>query len=104
MAPTTTDSKSEQQGQNKSPPMQQALVLQRVEPPVREGPAPVKEPEMVALQGGSFKMGSNEDRSEQPVHRVSIKPVLIGKYPVSGRRVARMRSCQGVYPYRAGRR
>ena len=83
VAPTTTDSKSEQQGHNESPPMQQALVLQRVEPPVREGPAPVKEPEMVAVPGGSFKMGSNEDRSEQPVHRVSIKPVLIGKYPVT---------------------
>lgn len=46
---------------------------------------PVREPEMVALQGGSFSMGSNDDASERPVHRVTVKPFSIGKYPVTVR-------------------
>ncbi len=40
---------------------------------------------MVALQGGSFSMGSNDDASERPVHRVTMKPFSIGKYPVTVR-------------------
>ena len=40
---------------------------------------------MVALQGGSFSMGSNDDASERPVHRVTVKPFSIGKYPVTVR-------------------
>jgi formylglycine-generating enzyme required for sulfatase activity/class 3 adenylate cyclase len=47
--------------------------------------ASVREPEMVALQGGSFSMGSNDDASERPVHRVTVKPFSIGKYPVTVR-------------------
>jgi formylglycine-generating enzyme required for sulfatase activity/class 3 adenylate cyclase len=46
---------------------------------------PVREPEMVALQGGSFSMGSNDDASERPIHRVTVKPFAIGKYPVTVR-------------------
>src|SRR5262245_40085354 len=45
----------------------------------------VREPEMVALQGGSFSMGSNDDTSERPIHRVTVKPFAIGKYPVTVR-------------------
>ena len=40
---------------------------------------------MVALQGGSFSMGSNDDASERPVHRVTVKPFSIGKYPITVR-------------------
>ena len=40
---------------------------------------------MVALQGGTFSMGSNEDPSERPIHRVTVKPFAIGKYPVTVR-------------------
>jgi formylglycine-generating enzyme required for sulfatase activity/class 3 adenylate cyclase len=40
-------------------------------------------PEMVPIAGGIFRMGSNEDPSEQPVHSVTIQPFLIAKYPVT---------------------
>jgi formylglycine-generating enzyme required for sulfatase activity len=40
---------------------------------------------MVALRGGSFAMGSNEDVSEKPVHQLTLKPFAIGKFPVSVR-------------------
>jgi len=43
------------------------------------------EPEMVAIRGGSFAMGSNDDPTERPVHQVTIKPFAIGKYPVTVR-------------------
>lgn len=44
---------------------------------------PLREPEMIAIRGGSFAMGSNEDPTERPVHQVTIKPFSIGKYPVT---------------------
>jgi formylglycine-generating enzyme required for sulfatase activity/class 3 adenylate cyclase len=69
------------------------------QPTLSSGPAPaptaapsasppaasVREPDMVALEGGSFSMGSNDDASERPVHRVTVKPFAIGKYPVTVR-------------------
>jgi formylglycine-generating enzyme required for sulfatase activity/class 3 adenylate cyclase len=48
-------------------------------------PASIREPETVAVRGGSFAMGSNEDNSEKPIHQVTIKPFAIGKYPVTVR-------------------
>jgi formylglycine-generating enzyme required for sulfatase activity/class 3 adenylate cyclase len=45
--------------------------------------APVREPEMIAIRGGSFAMGSNDDPTERPVHQVTVKPFSIGKYPVT---------------------
>jgi formylglycine-generating enzyme required for sulfatase activity/class 3 adenylate cyclase len=45
--------------------------------------ASVREPEMVAVRGGSYAMGSNDDPSERPVHQVTVKPFAIGKYPVT---------------------
>jgi formylglycine-generating enzyme required for sulfatase activity/class 3 adenylate cyclase len=48
-------------------------------------PASIREPETVAIRGGSFAMGSNEDNSEKPIHQVTIKPFAIGKYPVTVR-------------------
>jgi formylglycine-generating enzyme required for sulfatase activity/class 3 adenylate cyclase len=47
--------------------------------------ASVREPEMITIQGGSFAMGSNEDASERPIHRVTVKPFAISKYPVTVR-------------------
>jgi len=46
---------------------------------------PVREPEMIAIRGGSFAMGSNDDATERPIHQVAIKPFSIGKYPVTVR-------------------
>ncbi|MCB5174998.1 SUMF1/EgtB/PvdO family nonheme iron enzyme [Microvirga lenta] len=40
-------------------------------------------PEMVRLPGGSFRMGSDEDPSEKPVHPVRIEPFALGRYPVT---------------------
>lgn len=48
-------------------------------------PAPIKEPEMIPIRGGSFAMGSNEDPTEKPIHNVTVKPFAIGKYTVSVR-------------------
>lgn len=45
----------------------------------------IHEPEMVPLPGGVFSMGSNEDPSEKPIHRVSMKPFLMSKFPISVR-------------------
>jgi class 3 adenylate cyclase len=46
---------------------------------------PVVVPETVSLPGGTFAMGSNEDLSEKPIHRVTVKPFSIGKFPVTVR-------------------
>jgi formylglycine-generating enzyme required for sulfatase activity/class 3 adenylate cyclase len=49
-------------------------------------PAPaVREPEMKAIRGGSFTMGSNDDVTEKPTHQVTIKPFAISQYPISVR-------------------
>jgi formylglycine-generating enzyme required for sulfatase activity/class 3 adenylate cyclase len=47
--------------------------------------AAVQEPEMKAVRGGSFTMGSNDDATEKPSHQVTIKPFAISQYPVSVR-------------------
>lgn len=39
--------------------------------------------EMVAIQGGSFMMGSDKDKDSQPIHEVTLKPFYIGKYEVT---------------------
>ncbi len=40
-------------------------------------------PELVRLPGGSFRMGSNEDPSEAPVHSVRVQPFALGRFPVT---------------------
>lgn len=40
-------------------------------------------PELLWLPGGSFRMGSNEYSSEQPIHTVNVQPFALGKYPVT---------------------
>jgi len=42
-------------------------------------------PELVNIPGGAFMMGSNDDSSEKPVHRVSVKAFSISRYPVTVR-------------------
>jgi formylglycine-generating enzyme required for sulfatase activity/class 3 adenylate cyclase len=50
-------------------------------------------PLMVSLPGGTFVMGSNDAPSEQPVHRVTIKPFSISKFPITNRE---WRECVGA--------
>jgi formylglycine-generating enzyme required for sulfatase activity/class 3 adenylate cyclase len=49
-------------------------------------PAPgAVNPEMVPIPGGVFRMGSNEDPSEEPPHKVTIRAFLLAKYPITVR-------------------
>lgn len=38
---------------------------------------------MVFVQGGSFKMGSNESDDEKPIHNVTLSSFYIGKYEIT---------------------
>jgi hypothetical protein len=40
---------------------------------------------MNMLRGGSFMMGSNDDATEKPIHRVTLKLFAISRYPISVR-------------------
>jgi formylglycine-generating enzyme required for sulfatase activity len=40
-------------------------------------------PAMVPLPGGVFTMGSNDDPTERPMHRVSVPPAALGKFVVT---------------------
>jgi formylglycine-generating enzyme required for sulfatase activity/class 3 adenylate cyclase len=42
-------------------------------------------PEMVSIPGGTFTMGSDDDPSEKPIHRVTIKSFAISKFPITVR-------------------
>ncbi len=42
-------------------------------------------PEMVSISGGTFAMGSDDDPSEKPIHRVTIKSFAISKFPITVR-------------------
>ena len=42
-------------------------------------------PAMVSIPGGTFAMGSNDDLSEKPIHRVTIKPFALSKFPITVR-------------------
>jgi len=82
-APTGQQAAPQPQG---APQAQPAPAAKSAAVPTAPQPAAsVQEPEMVSLQGGSFSMGSNDDASERPIHRVTIKPFAIGKYPVTVR-------------------
>ncbi|MGY3692104.1 formylglycine-generating enzyme required for sulfatase activity/class 3 adenylate cyclase [Bradyrhizobium sp. USDA 3240] len=67
-------------------PVPSAAPTQQASPQAAPSAAPaasVPEPEMVSLRGGSFSMGSNDDPSERPIRRVTVKPFAMGKYPVT---------------------
>ncbi|QFU17899.1 SUMF1/EgtB/PvdO family nonheme iron enzyme [Microvirga thermotolerans] len=40
-------------------------------------------PELVRIPAGSFRMGSDEDPSEKPVHTVQVAAFALGRYPVT---------------------
>ena len=66
-------------------PVQVAVVPPRP-PAVLPDLAPaVTEPEMIRIAGGTFRMGSGEDPSEQPAHSVTVAPFLLAKYPATVR-------------------
>ena len=65
-----------------SAPGQQAMIRPQ---PAPGQPGAVREPEMTALRGGTFAMGSNEEASEKPVRQVTIKPFAMSKYPITVR-------------------
>ncbi|MEH2473547.1 formylglycine-generating enzyme required for sulfatase activity/class 3 adenylate cyclase [Nitrobacteraceae bacterium AZCC 2161] len=69
--------------QQAAPQPQPAPLVAPATPPIT--PPSVREPEMVALRGGSFAMGSNDDISEKPIHQVTIKPFAMSKYPITVR-------------------
>ncbi|GLH78825.1 hypothetical protein SSBR45G_37340 [Bradyrhizobium sp. SSBR45G] len=56
--------------------------------PAASTPAPspeaakVRLPDIVMIPGGSFAMGGTES-SELPIHRVTVQPFALGKYPVT---------------------
>jgi formylglycine-generating enzyme required for sulfatase activity len=39
--------------------------------------------DIVVIPGGTFKMGSREDEHEQTIHRVTVTPFWMGKFPVT---------------------
>ena len=87
-APATAATAAEEPANGSSSHRDQPVAL--VVPPkpaeIRPTPVPAKpylEPAMVALPGGSFMMGSSEDPSEKPPHKVTVAPFSIGKYPVT---------------------
>ncbi|WP_456713359.1 formylglycine-generating enzyme family protein [Bradyrhizobium sp. USDA 4353] len=51
-------------------------------PSAQDRQANIRLPDVVMIPGGSFAMGGTES-SELPVHRVTIKPFALGKYPVT---------------------
>ena len=54
------------------------------------------EPEMILIEGGTFKMGSNSGESdEKPIHKVTLSPFYIGKFEVTQ---AQWRSVMGRNP------
>lgn len=68
-----------------APPPPPEPQVEAAAPPRPPQAARFKEPEMVSLPGGVFAMGSNDDLSERPVHRVAIKAFAISKFPISVR-------------------
>ena len=63
-----------------APETQQAVSEAAQEPAQTAAPPAILEPEMAALPGGVFRMGSNEDRSERPLHVVTVAPFRIAKH------------------------
>jgi formylglycine-generating enzyme required for sulfatase activity/class 3 adenylate cyclase len=64
---------------------QTAAVSPRLETAQSDAPHAIAEPEMVSIAGGTLRMGSNEDPSEQPVHAVTVGSFLMAKYLVTVR-------------------
>ncbi|GEM_PF-326629 len=39
--------------------------------------------DMISIPGGSFMMGSSERQDETPIHKVTVKPFFLAKYPIT---------------------
>ena len=65
----------------------QTLKQKQTSPPkVKQPPKPRFDfpvPEMIPIQGGTFRMGSNENDREKPIHEVTLDSFELGKYPVT---------------------
>ncbi len=101
-APATAATAAEGRPDARPSPRDQAVALVvPPTPPATPQTRPFLEPAMVALPGGSFVMGSNDDLSEKPVHRVTVAPFSIGKYPVTvgeWSKCVAARACADVSP------
>ena len=68
------------------PPKGAPAATEALKPSATATPAPSPvTPLMVPISGGTFAMGSNDDPSEKPIHRVTIKPFSISKFPITVR-------------------
>ena len=65
--------------------MQAAIIPPRVQVKQPDITSTTTEPEMIPIAGGTFRMGSTEDSSEEPAHNVTIASFLIAKYPITNR-------------------
>jgi formylglycine-generating enzyme required for sulfatase activity/class 3 adenylate cyclase len=84
-SPTQQASPQPQPAPSGVPAAKQGALLPQPASPAPPAAASVQEPEMKALRGGSFAMGSNDDVSERPIHQVTIKPFSISIYPITVR-------------------
>lgn len=82
-APAPSASASSAPAPSASAPSASASSASTSSPAPSPSATPFREPEMIAIRGGSFAMGSNDDPTERPVHQVTVKPFSIGKYPVT---------------------
>ena len=66
-----------------APATPQAAPQTQAAPPATQLASVIREPLMRAISGGSFTMGSNDEGTEKPPHKVTIKPFAISQYPIS---------------------
>ncbi len=64
-----------------APPPKAAAAI--VAPPPKPTPPPLPQPDMVKVPAGTFRMGSLLDRSEAPVHVVTVPPFAISAQSVT---------------------
>ena len=89
-APTSLGLPPASQPAMSPPQLQAAIAPPQIRSAQQEAAPVVAEPEMIPIAGGVFRMGSNEDPTEQPVHNVTIRPFLVAKYPVT---IRQWRAC-----------
>ncbi|NJC88022.1 MAG: formylglycine-generating enzyme family protein [Desulfuromonas sp.] len=56
---------------------------------------PVTGMEFMAIPGGTFTMGDNQDKTASPAHEVTIKPFLLGRFEVTFEQYAKFCSSTG---------
>ncbi len=54
---------------------------------------PTPYPEMVEIKGGTFMMGSEERKQEQPIHEVQVADFKLAQYPVTNAQFASFLEC-----------